>query len=75
MKDVSVYWLVNHIIHNWHDLVFYKSNPVNDDRVYVDIKICAWNDEYYQNHKQEIYDLKVSFISVNKKEIKVFVKD
>ncbi len=75
MKDVNVYWLVNHIIHNWHDLVFYKSEPVDDDRIYRDVKLCQWGDKYYRENKEEIYQWKVSFISVNNKEIKVFIKD
>lgn len=63
---VSVYWLVNHIIHGEHDLVF-----IDND---TDKMICKWADDYYNEHRQELYERLVSFISVGKNIIKVFLK-
>lgn len=71
-KQVTVEWLVNHMIHNWHEVVFIKS--IYQAGEWKETILCKWDDNYYQNHKQEIYEWKISFISINNETIKVFVE-
>ena len=63
--NVNVYWLVNHIIHNYHNLVFIDKD---------ENKICEWNDKYYQDHKEEIHKMNIDFICINDKYVKVYLK-
>ena len=72
-KKVTVEWLVNHMIHNWHEMVFVKSIYKDDE--WKETILCKWDDNYYQNHKQEIYKWNVTLLSVNNTTIKVFVED
>lgn len=69
--QVSVYWLLNHMIHNFHKVRFIETNNEPSDEPYF---ICSWNDDYFNSHKEEIYNRIVSFISVCENVIKVYVK-
>ena len=64
--EVSVLWLVNHMIHGSHD-IFFIDNDTNK-------VICTWADDYYYQHMQELHERLVNFISVGKSIIKVFLK-
>lgn len=70
-EKITVNWLVNHMIHNWHDMVFLSSEEPYD----VDHVICEWNDDYYREHKEELYKMNVTLITVTDKKIRVFVKE
>lgn len=65
MKNVNVFWLVNHIIHNYHDLIFIDKD---------ENEICVWNDDYYKEHKEELHKMNINFISINAKYVKVYLK-
>ena len=64
--EVNVYWLVNHMIHGSHDVVFIDNDTFKT--------ICKWADDYYNEHRQELHARLVSFISVGNSIIKVFLK-
>ena len=70
--DISVYWLVNHIIHGYHKMIFIEPLQTEDDT--IDHVICEWDDDYYKEHKQEVHKRIISFIVVTKNIIKVYLK-
>ena len=62
------------LIHNWHEVRFIYSvkNPDTDE--WDDVKVCDWGDEYYKEHKEELYKQVIDFVEVTDKEIKVFLR-
>lgn len=70
---VSVYWLMNHLIHNHHEVLFIESNNDSSDKKHI---ICKWNDKFYQEHKFVLHERLISFITITENEIRVYlVKD
>ena len=72
--EVNVYWFVNHIVHNYHKMIFIESHQELSGE-WQDNFICEWGDYYYYTHKGEIHSRIVDFISVDKKEIIVYLKE
>ena len=73
-NQFTVETLMCNLIHNWHEVVFLYSikNPETDN--WDDVVICKWNDEYYQEHKEELHKEVIDFITVTNKEIRVFLR-
>lgn len=70
--DVSLYWLLNHLIHyNDHKLLIFDSKEPYEK----DFFICEWDDLYYQDHKEELYPRIVSFMVIVEDRIKVYLKE
>lgn len=74
-EKVSVYWLVNSLIHNWHDVVFLESTYNYETNNWDEHIICTWDDVDYRKNKEEIYQREISFITVTDKIIRVFLKE
>lgn len=60
-KTVSLYWLVNHLVHQSHHTVSIYEYPYPYDK---GNHICDWGDKYYEEHKEELLKRTVSFIQL-----------
>ena len=72
---VPLGWVLNNLIHNWHTVKIFKKifDPMTG--IYDCTKIlCELWDDYYKEHKEEINNLVVDFISVRQKDIHIIVK-
>ena len=72
---LTIYDLVNHIIHNWHEMVFLHAVQDESDKGFHEHIICKWNDDFYNEHKQDLYKIEVSFFTITPTEIRVFLKE
>lgn len=66
---VNVFWLVNHIIPNKHDIDFIEWEDTEKPK----IKICSGGDEYYQTHT-ELQSRQIDFMVIKDNIIEVILK-
>ena len=67
MVKVKVSWLVNSLIADTDRVVFVESQ--NNEKI-----ICYWLDDYYKEHREEIWEYVIDFIKIEKNITKVFCK-
>ena len=71
--EVNLYWMMNHLVHQWTIHTIYIMDWTEDPA--EEKVICLWDDDYYNEHKQELYSRLVNFISVTADKIKIYLKE
>lgn len=68
-NEVNVFWFVNHCIPRYHDIVFIEPDENGNDRV-----ICQQYDLYYIDHKPELMERVISFFTLDRNKINIYLK-
>lgn len=71
MKNVKVSWLVNNMIADFNKVIFIKTEKIT----HKSIVLCKWQDDYYKQHKEELYNYEINFISLDDDTLKIFIKE
>lgn len=69
--SATFYDIINGLIdHTDSNIFIYESDGRGEHEVFI----CEWMDEYYKEHKEELYKRKFYFMGIHKDRIEIYVR-